>query len=141
MSSEIVARFDFYDADGVALFDDEIQFLLALAVVVMQGDTVGRQRASHKIFGQRAFVDINVAVHHFELQSFQQHSAEQSGIDQIEFVEFSVFRGFKGQFKSGSVEGIVGDACIDEPLRWVFLFSARRALFDVGEDKTFVLFA
>ena len=48
-----LARLHFNDSNLVLFLNDEIEFLLAVLVIVVQGDSLGRQGTSHIILRQR----------------------------------------------------------------------------------------
>ena len=83
VSMIVFAGFYFNDVYLTIVRIDDIQFLAAFLVVIMQWYRFGRQCACNLILHQRAFVNTNITGHHLQLHVSQQHTAHQSRIDKV----------------------------------------------------------
>ena len=71
VSMVVFAGFYFNNVYFTIVRIDEIQFLTAFLVVIMQWYLFGRQCACNLILRQRAFVNTNITIHHLQLHVSQ----------------------------------------------------------------------
>ena len=75
----------FEDCDFSILRNNEVQFILAFPVVVMQGFAMFAEFCGHKILGQSPLVYLHIPTHNPELEPVHPHFGQKSVVEKEKF--------------------------------------------------------
>ena len=95
----VLAGLYFNDSNLVLFFNDEIQLLFAILVVIMKRVAIGRQGTSYIVLRKRPFIDANITTEYLKLNAFKENTSQQSRINHVQLVQLSILCSLKRKFK------------------------------------------